>query len=88
MFNLDTSFLLMSEYIYIFKFGIFGLIVSLLLFGLSVIFVYQKPEKEKMSVYECGFDPYDDARNKFIPKYYIIGILFVIFDLEMMFLFL
>lgn len=68
MFNLDTSFFLMSEYVYILKFGILGLVVSLLLFLISIFLVYQKPEKEKMSVYECGFDPYDDARNKFIPN--------------------
>lgn len=57
------------------------------MFFLSVFAVYQKPEKEKMSVYECGFHPYGDARNKFEVKYYLVGILFIIFDLEIMYVF-
>lgn len=40
-----------------------------------------------MSVYECGFHPYGDARNKFEVKYYLVGILFIIFDLEIMYVF-
>ena len=61
--------------------------VSLLLFFISFIFVYQSPNQEKLSVYECGFSPFSDSRNKFEVKFYIISILFIIFDLEIVFLF-
>jgi NADH:ubiquinone oxidoreductase subunit 3 (subunit A) len=75
------------EYIFILKFLSIALGISLILFLLSIFFVYQKPEREKMSVYECGFQPYGDARNKFEIKFYIIGILFIVFDLEISYLF-
>jgi NADH-quinone oxidoreductase subunit A len=87
MFENANTYLIILEYSYIFKYGIISLGVSVLLFSLSIFFVYQKPEKEKMSVYECGFHPYGDARNKFEVKYYIVGILFIIFDLEIMYIF-
>jgi len=45
------------------------------------------PEIEKLSAYECGFNPYGDARHKFEIKFYLVGILFIIFDLEIIFLF-
>lgn len=57
------------------------------MFSLSVFGVYQKPDNEKMSAYECGFHPYGDARNKFEVKYYLVGILFIVFDLEIMYVF-
>ena len=50
------------------------------------MFVVQNPETEKMSAYECGFEPYEDARQKFDVKFYIIAMLFIIFDLETMYL--
>jgi len=82
-----SIFLQITEYFYLFKFSLIALIISLLLLSLSVFFVYQKPDKEKISVYECGFHPYGDARNKFEVKFYIVGILFIIFDLEIMYIF-
>lgn len=49
--------------------------------------MYQQIDFEKISVYECGFNPYGDARVKFDIKFYLVGILFIIFDLEVSFLF-
>jgi NADH-quinone oxidoreductase subunit A len=46
----------------------------------------QNPDSEKLSSYECGFEPYEDARNVFDVKFYLVGILFIIFDIETMFL--
>ena len=46
-----------------------------------------KPDAEKLSAYECGFDAFDDARNKFDVRFYLVAILFIIFDLEVAFLF-
>jgi NADH:ubiquinone oxidoreductase subunit 3 (subunit A) len=75
------------EYLYIFQYSIICLIFGLLLFFISFFFVYQNPAAEKVSAYECGFNPFGDARNKFEIRYYIIAILFIIFDLELLFLF-
>ena len=76
-----------SEYIFIFKYLFFCFFVSFILFLLSILLVYQKPELEKLSSYECGFNPFSDARNKFEVKFYLIGILFIIFDLELVYLY-
>jgi len=75
------------EYLYIFYFFNLLLIVGLVLFFLSFVFVYQNPNTDKASSYECGFNPVSDARNKFEIRYYLIGILFIIFDLELIYLF-
>ena len=75
------------EYIYILKYTIIFLIIGLLLFFISFILVYQQPKNEKISAYECGFNPFSDARNKFEIRYYLVAILFIIFDLELLFLF-
>jgi len=75
------------EYLYILKFLIIFLIIGLLLFFISFIFVYQKPSNEKLTSYECGFNPFSDAREKFEIRYYLLAILFIIFDLELLFLF-
>ena len=47
----------------------------------------QRPDSEKLSPYECGFEPFDDARIRFDVRYYLVAILFIIFDLEVAFLF-
>ena len=47
----------------------------------------QKPDTEKLSTYECGFEPFGDARGKFDVRFYLVAILFIIFDLEVAFLF-
>lgn len=85
----ETCFKLLSVYEYrlLVSYGFIVFLVSFLLFLISIFGVYQRPDKEKMSVYECGFNPYSDARNKFEVKYYIVGILFIIFDLEISYLF-
>jgi NADH-quinone oxidoreductase subunit A len=48
---------------------------------------YQQPDPEKLSAYECGFNAFDDARMKFDVRFYLVAILFIIFDLEVAFLF-
>jgi NADH:ubiquinone oxidoreductase subunit 3 (subunit A) len=61
--------------------------LALVILGASYFLSVQKPDVEKTSVYECGFDPYEDSRNIFDIRFYIVAILFVVFDLEAMFLF-
>jgi len=55
--------------------------------GLSFVLAKQKPDAEKLSAYECGFPAFDDARAKFDVRFYLVAILFIIFDLEIAFLF-
>ena len=53
----------------------------------SYIVARQAPDTEKVSAYECGFEPFDDARARFDVRFYLVAILFIIFDLEVAFLF-
>ena len=76
-----------SEFIFLYKYFIFCLIVVLLLFCLSFFLIYQVIDIEKVSSYECGFNPFSDSRVKFEIRFYIVGILFIIFDLEIAYLF-
>ena len=62
-------------------------IVSAAAVFLSLVVAKQKPDPEKLSAYECGFDAFDDARHKFDVRFYLVAILFIIFDLEAAFLF-
>ena len=62
-------------------------LLALIIFFLSYVIANQNPDAEKGSAYECGFDPYEDARNSFDVRFYLVAILFIIFDLEAMFFF-
>ena len=73
-----------SKILILLFFSIF--LASLILF-LSFRLSTYNPDVEKVSAYECGFDPYEDARNVFDVRFYLVAILFVIFDLEVAFLF-
>jgi len=53
----------------------------------SLLVARQKPGNEKLSPYECGFEPFEDARGRFDVRFYLVAILFIIFDLEIAFLF-
>ena len=66
--------------------GIAFAICTILLVVPFVISVH-KPDPEKVSTYECGFDAFDDARMKFDVRFYLVSLLFIIFDLEVVFLF-
>ena len=76
-----------AEFILIAKYGLICLLLVLALFSISFFFVYQNPEREKFSSYECGFNPFSDARTKFEVRFYLVAVLFLIFDLEISFLF-
>ena len=79
--------ILREEYTPILILLIFSIILASVLFLVSYIIAPQKPDAEKISAYECGFDPYEDARNSFDIRFYLVAILFIIFDLEAMFFF-
>jgi NADH-quinone oxidoreductase subunit A len=61
--------------------------LAMVMVAASVIIGRQHPDSEKLSPYECGFEPFDDARIRFDVRYYLVAILFIIFDLEVAFLF-
>jgi NADH:ubiquinone oxidoreductase subunit 3 (subunit A) len=75
------------EYIFLYKFFLFCLIVVCILFSISFFLIYQVIDIDKVSSYECGFNPFSDSRVKFEIRFYIVGILFIIFDIELTFLF-
>ena len=77
----------MIEYFYLLIFILVSFIISIIVFLLSYIAASQSYDSEKLSAYECGFQPFEDARNKFDIKFYLVAILFIIFDLEAVFVF-
>ena len=77
----------MSEYAPLCIYLVISTLLSLVILGLSFVFSTQKADPEKVSAYECGFDPFDDARARFDIRFYLVAILFIIFDLEVTFLF-
>lgn len=66
---------------------LFSMFLSSVIIGLSYLVSNSNPDVEKVSAYECGFDPYEDARNLFDVRFYLVAILFIIFDLEAVFFF-
>jgi NADH-quinone oxidoreductase subunit A len=64
-----------------------GLLISGVVLLLSYILAKHIPDSEKTSAYECGFEPFQDARNRFDVRFYVVAILFLIFDLEVVYLF-
>jgi len=83
--NMNNS-LVLFEFLPILIFLIIAIVLALIIVTLSYLLSVQNPETEKLSVYECGFEPYEDARNIFDVKFYLVAILFIIFDIETMFL--
>ncbi len=77
----------LADYFNILVFMALAVTLSLIVLGLSFWRGPRKPYAEKLSAYECGFDAFSDARMKFDVRYYLIAILFIIFDLEIAFLF-
>ncbi len=78
---------LLVNYYPILIFIAIGLVIGVGLVGGSLLAARQKPYAEKLSAYECGFDAFDDARRRFDVRFYLVSILFIIFDLEVAFLF-
>jgi NADH-quinone oxidoreductase subunit A len=78
---------LLREYLPILIFLVVAIGISLAMVVASYVIAKQKPDSEKMSAYECGFEAFDDARSRFDVRFYLVAILFIIFDLEVAFLF-
>jgi len=78
---------LISDYLPLVIFIIVGGLICTALLVAPFLVAYRSPDSEKLSAYECGFNPFDDARMKFDIRYYLVSLLFIIFDLEVAFLF-
>jgi NADH-quinone oxidoreductase subunit A len=83
----ETMDLVLREYLPILIFLGLAIALGLVLMLSAVIVAVSNPDPEKVSAYECGFNAFDDARMKFDVRYYLVSILFIIFDLEVAFLF-
>ncbi len=78
---------LLQDYLPIVVFIVIALVIVLGLMVAPFLVAYKQPDPEKLSAYECGFNAFDDSRMKFDVRFYLISILFIIFDLEVSFLF-
>ena len=78
---------LLQEYLPLAIFIGISLAIGLALLVAPFIVAYRQPDPEKLSAYECGFNAFDDARMKFDVRFYLVAIIFIIFDLEVAFLF-
>jgi len=78
---------MLSEYFPILLFIIVGVAVGVVPMVLGKLLAPNRPDPEKLSPYECGFEAFEDARMKFDVRYYLVAILFILFDLEIAFLF-
>ncbi len=78
---------LLASYLPVIIFAGISAVLGGVLLVAPFIVAYQSPDKEKLSAYECGFNAFDDARMKFDIRFYLVAILFIIFDLEVAFLF-
>jgi NADH-quinone oxidoreductase subunit A len=85
-FDLLKSSAIREEYLGVLIYVCFATFLGLLIISLSYFLVTQTPETEKLSTYECGFDPYGDTRDQFNIRFYIIAILFILFDIEIIFM--
>ena len=77
----------LQEYLPLVIFMGISLAIGLLLLVAPFVVAYRQPDPEKLSAYECGFNAFDDARMKFDVRFYLVAIIFIIFDLEVAFLF-
>ncbi len=78
---------MIQNYFPILLFILFGILIGLVPIALGALLGPRRPTQEKSSPYECGFDAFENARMKFDVRFYLIAIFFIIFDLEIAFLF-
>jgi NADH-quinone oxidoreductase subunit A len=78
---------MLSNYLPVLIFVVVALAMAVVVIGLGYFLGTHRPDSEKLSPYECGFESFEDARMKFDVRYYLVAILFIIFDLEIAFLF-
>jgi NADH-quinone oxidoreductase subunit A len=77
----------LETYVPVLLFILIGAFVGIAPIGIGLLAGPNRPDSEKLSAYECGFEAFEDARMKFDVRYYLVAILFILFDLEIAFLF-
>ena len=85
--TLEGPLSLIKDYFPILMFLAVAVALSCIMITIGFLRGPHKPDVEKLSAYECGFEPFSDARMKFDVRFYLVAILFIIFDLEIAFLF-
>jgi NADH-quinone oxidoreductase subunit A len=65
--------MILTDYIYIFTYLIISIVLAVIIYTLSYLIAIQKADNEKVSPYECGFNPFDDARNEFEVRFYLVA---------------
>lgn len=83
----DSEWRMVESYLPILVFVVMALGLGVLLMVLGFVLAPRNPDEEKLSPYECGFEAFEDSRMQFDVRYYLVAILFIIFDLEIAFLF-
>ena len=78
---------MLEQYFPVLLFILFGMLVGAVLLTVGRLLSPHRPDADKLSPYECGFEAFEDARMKFDVRYYLVAILFILFDLEIAFLF-
>ena len=78
---------LLLEYLPIIIFIFVSFVIAILMMSASFLLGKNRPDSEKLSQYECGFEAFDEARGRFDVRFYLVAILFIIFDLEVAYLF-
>lgn len=84
--NFKISFNIINNYIELSVLFLCSIVLACFLLLFSYILVFQKLDSEKLSVYECGYEPYENTRHTFNIKFYLIAIFFIIFDIEILFI--
>ena len=75
----------MAEYLAIFIYFLIATVLAIILLAVSFLASTRRPDPEKISAYECGFDPFDDARSRFDVQFYLVAILFIIYFLGLLY---
>ena len=78
---------MLSNYLPVLMFVAIAFVMAIVVIGIGFVLGPRRPDAEKLSPYECGFEAFEDSRMKFDVRYYLVAILFIIFDLEIAFLF-
>jgi NADH-quinone oxidoreductase subunit A len=84
--NFEISYNITNDYVKLLILLIGSTVLACFLFLFSYVLVYNRPDSEKLSVYECGYEPYENTRHMFNIKFYLIAIFFIIFDIEVLFI--
>lgn len=78
--------ILLFDYFNLFVLLLFSCVLAVVLILISYVLVLEEPDSEKLSTYECGYEPYDNSRHVFNIRFFLVAIIFIIFDIEILFL--